>query len=1013
MKQLLLIDSLLEIMISTKSHFMKKTASKNKELLGITIFLTALLSVFNSVARAEPQNVMQKITRQITGVVKDIHGEPIPDVYVLIKGQTGGTTTDNDGKYMLNVTGDVTLMFSSLNYHPKEISTKRDNVINATLISREQHLEEVVVTGFNTVERRHLASSIESVDIEKVQRRPVFKLQEAFAGTVSGVVLSQGSNAPGDAGSIAIRGVGTLKGSSPLVIVDGVEQNLSDIDLNQLKSITVLKDASAASLYGSKGANGVIIIETLRGNPGDFNVRLHAWSAVQFQTDTPDFVNSANYMILNNEAKTLQNQTLLYTQAQIDAALSGQGPNVNWWDLIMQRRSNAHNINANISGGGGVGTFNLMLGYITEKGLNRHDGTNKLSTRFNSNININERFIIQADFYAHRLRVDRLMYDDGSTNGVYNMAFKMNPTQEVYYPDTGLNIPNHYMLHNGSLNPVAVINEGGARHNLHDRMTLNIRPRYYITRSFNLAADISYLMTKSSYKWQRQTFRFYDGNGAPLDMWAHEVGSSQGVSVSQLTGRFLANYEKSLRNGKDMLYLIGGAEVMDYTYTDYRQVSKASFFGKVNYSWDERYLLEAILRGDGSSKFAPGHQWGLFYSVSLAWNVHNESFFRSLVKRNIINNLKFRISYGKIGNEDTEPYLWQETVNTWGWTMRIPNPEFTWEKQKQLNFGFDLSTLGNRLSVTFDIYRKHSYDLIYDKFPAPPLTGANTLETAMNIGEVDNKGWEISAQWSDRIGSNFRYQIGFMLFDNKNIVQKAGYTKDAVLIFKDNADMIWYRGVPIENYYGYTTDGYFQSQQEIDNTPAKLANTRVGDIKYVDLNGDGVINDGDKVILGTPLPRYNYSISVDLGYKGWDFSVLATGIGKRDGRLGGLEGMPVVVDGSTNALGTPRTYYMENRWTPENPNSRFPRIWTGTSTNQYLSDVWISDASYFRIKSLQLGYTFKKVTQGISNLRLYFNAQDFLTITKWEGLEPERYWGGNGTYPKMATYSVGVQVTFF
>lgn len=997
---------------------MNKNQMKNKkrthQLLSLLLFIgISFLVTVPNVVHAVPLDVQQEIRKQISGTIKDRQGNPIIGAYVLVKGQTGGTTSDEDGKYAINVTGDVTLVYSYIGFHPIERSTKGESVINIVLVEDDQDLNEVVITGYNTVERKHLASSIEAVDIDKVQRRPVFKLQEAFAGSVSGVVLNQGSNAPGDAGSISIRGVGTLKGSTPLVVIDGMEQSMSDIDLNQIKSITVLKDASAASMYGSRGANGVIIIETLRGNTGEFKVSLHSWAAIQSQTDKPDFVGAADYMTLNNEAKRLQNQTLLYTQDQIDAASRGEGANVDWWDAIMQRKASAYNFNANISGGGGVGTFNLMLGYLTENGLNKKDGTDKFSARFNTNINIDERFIIMADFYAHRLAVNRLMANDGSTNYLYNQAYKMNPTQEIFYPDSDFGIAKHYMLHNGNINPVATMNESGQRNNLHDRITLNIRPRYYILPEFHIAADLSYMMNKSSSKWERQTFRFYDGNGAPVDMWGHSVGSSQGVSESQITGRFQANYEKDLRDKKDKLYIVGGSEIMDYTFTDFRQISKASFFGKVNYSFDDRYLLEATVRSDGSSKFAPGHQWGVFPSMSVGWNAHNEAFFKNNINQDIISNLKFRFSYGKIGNEDVDPYLWQEKVNTWGWTMRIPNPDFTWEKQKQWNVGLDFAALRNRLNITADIYGKQSYDLIYASFPAPPLTGAHVLETAMNIGEVDNNGWEVSLKWTDKIGENFRYQLGAMLFDNKNEVKKAGYTADDVLVFKDNADKIWYRGVPVDNYYGYTTDGYFQSQEEINNTKAKMPNTRVGDVKYIDRNDDGIINDDDKVILGSPLPRYNYAVSIDLGYKDWDFSVLGTGVGKRDGRLGGLEGMPVIVDGSTNALGTPREYYMKNRWTPENPNSRFPRVWTGASTNQYLSDVWISDASYFRIKSLQLGYTFKKVTEGISNLRLYFNAQDFLTVTNWEGLEPERYNGGNGVYPKMATFSVGVQVTFF
>ena len=493
--------------------------------------------------------------------------------------------------------------------------------------------------------------------------------------------------------------------------------------------------------------------------------------------------------------------------------------------------------------------------------------------------------------------------------------------------------------------------------------------------------------------------------------WSNSVGAEQGVSVSQLTARALVNFQKDLREGKDKIYVVAGTEAMSYNYTDYREETKASFFTKWNYSFDNRYLLEATFRSDGNSKFAPGNQWGFFPSGSIGWNMHNEGFMSSLRKNKIINVFKPRISYGKIGNENVAPYLWQEIVNTWGWMMRVPNPNFTWEKQKQLNVGVDIKMLNNRLSVTADAYDKYSYDLIYSNFPVPPLTGSHTLTSSVNIGEVRNKGWEVSGSWSDKIG-DLSYTVKGMLFDNKNEVLKAGYSTSDTLIFKDNPDKIWYKGIPIDNYYGYKTDGFFKDQADIDAAKAKMPNTLPGDIKYRDQNGDGIINDKDKVFLADPFPHYNYSVNVDLAWKRWDFSVLGQGVGKRTARLTGQEGYPILVDGSANNLGAPRQQYMDNRWTPETPNSRFPRVWTGTSTNTDLSDVWLSDASFFRIKTLQLGYNIPKLGKHLRNARIYVNAQDAITFTKWEGLEPERN-GGGGNYPRMATYSVGINVTLF
>ncbi|HEY0772390.1 MAG TPA: SusC/RagA family TonB-linked outer membrane protein, partial [Sphingobacteriaceae bacterium] len=579
--------------------------------------------------------------------------------------------------------------------------------------------------------------------------------------------------------------------------------------------------------------------------------------------DLPNFVNSADYMRLNNEARSMQNQSRLFTESQIDSASRGLYTNTNWLDAVMQQRSYSHNTTASISGGGGVGSFNLMLGYITENGLNTYEGTEKFSARFNTNINIADKFVLLADFYAHRLQVDRLYANDDG-HGLYQIAWRMNPAQSVYYNSE---LPEHYFLHN-NLNPVASISRGGIYNAMHDRSTINLRPRYYINKNLSLNGNVSYMVNKSANKHKRETFKFFDGDGKPVTTWDNSVGAEQGTSVSQLTARTTVDYERNLRKSKDKIYLIAGSEIMNYTYTDYREISKASFFGKVNYSFDNRFLLEGTVRSDGSSKFAPGYRWGLFPSGAIAWNLHNENFMSPITESGAINNLKLRVSYGLIGNENVAPYLWQEDVNEWGWTMRVPNPTFSWEKQKQGNLGLDLTALKNRLNFTAEVYKKHSYDLIYSNFPVPPLTGSNSLESSVNIGEVENSGWELSASWKDKAG-DFSYSVGGMLFDNKNKVLKAGYEAGDTLIFKGNSDKIWYKGTAIDNFYGYQSNGYFQNQAEVDATVAKLPNTLPGDIRYIDQNSDGIINDEDRVYLGDPFPHLNYGINVGLNFKRW------------------------------------------------------------------------------------------------------------------------------------------------
>ncbi|MFC3197382.1 SusC/RagA family TonB-linked outer membrane protein [Parapedobacter deserti] len=946
--------------------------------------------------------------RTIQGTVRDEDGTPLASANVLVKGSTVGAITDSKGNYQIIINEESTLIFSLMGFQTVEVNTQNRTTIDVILQQETTGLEEVVVTGYSTIERRHLASSVAEIDMDRVVNRPIFKLEEAFSGTLPGVTMMQGNNLPGSVpGTISIRGISTLQSQAPLVIVDGMEQSLTDIDPNQIKSISVLKDAASASLYGSRGANGVIIIETKRGQTGQFKVDLHSWTALSDPIDQPNFVGAADYMRLNNEARGMQGQSLLFSDGDIAKAASGELPSVDWLDAVMQRRAHSHNTTASISGGGGVGAFNLMLGYLTDNGLNHGEGAEKFSARFNTNINMADKFVLLADFYAHRLQVDRLMANTNG-NGLYENAWKMNPTQQIFYDSDR---ENHYILHN-NLNPIASILHGGIRNNVHDRSTINLRPRYFISPNFSLDGNVSYMINKSAWKQKRETFRFYDGDGKPTEIWTNSVGADQGISESQLTARANINYEQSLRKNKDKLYLIAGTEVMTYNFTDYREINKASFFGKLNYAFDERYLLEVTARSDGSSKFAPGHRWGLFPSAALAWNAHNERFMAGLRESGAINNLKFRFSYGLIGNEDVAPYLWQEVVNNWGWVMRVPNPQFSWEKQKQWNVGMDITALASRLNLTAEVYRKHSYDLIYESFPVPPLTGANVLESSVNIGEVENKGWEIAARWSDRVG-DLTYAVGGMLFDNQNRVLKAGYSTGDSLVFKDNADKIWYRGIAIDNYYGYQSNGYFQTQEEVDATAAKLPNTLPGDIRYVDRNGDGIINELDRVDLGDPFPHMNYSVTLDLRYKRWDFSMLGQGVGKRTQRLRGMEGYPVLMDGTNNSLGTPRQEYVENRWTPDNPNSRFPRVWTGNSSNAVLSDVWLSNAAYFRVKTIQIGYTIPNIGGSIRNVRFYLNAQDALTFTRWEGLEPERddRFTGNGAYPRMASYSVGIKAT--
>jgi TonB-linked SusC/RagA family outer membrane protein len=949
--------------------------------------------------------------RVIKGKVTDSNDKPLIGVIVGVKGTQNGTYTNNDGHYKIQIKKkNAVLIFSFIGYQQVTIKTKsyNKNTINVTLRQKTIGLNAITVFGYNQIESSHVASSVAEVNMNQIHTKNFTKMQQALSGTVPGVVMTQTSNFPGDVpGTIHIRGISSLENTSPLVLVDGIEESLTDLDPDNIQSITVLKDAASAALYGARGANGVIIVKTKRAKANQFKMQLNSSVSFHDPIRQPHFVNSANFMKLRNEAKKLQGEAIPFSQHQIEMAEKGEWGSVNWLDKIEQQRAYNQNSQVNIMGGGDVGTFALMLGFKSDQGMDPFQGQEMFTARFNTNINVSNGFTLLADFYARRLKVNSLHAQ--SRNDIFAAAWRMQPTDSVFYPGS----KNHYQLHNGEINPVAAINVGGQAHSLYDRITLNLRPRYKINDNVSLRGNVSYMVNKSASKYKRSTYKFVNQKGKPVKFWENAVGSSQGVSVSQFTTRGLVNYASNFRKGKDKLNLIVGTEAMLHTFTNFKEYSRASFFTKMNYSLaNDRYEFMASMRADGSSKFAPGHRWGYFPSGAFAWNVTNEGFMSGITATGTLTKMKLRFSYGYVGNENVAPYLWEPIVNNWGWSIRIPNPEFTWEKQNQGDIGIDLTMLNQRLNITADAYRKHSFDLIFGSYPVPPLTGSNSLESAVNIGAVKNEGWEFSAGWSDHIGRSFSYTISGMVFNNENKVLKAGPTKSDTLVFKGNPDKIWYRGISMNNYYGFETSGYYQSKKEIKDTKAKFPHTQVGDIKYIDQNNDGTLNTRDRINLGDMDPHFNYAIHINLSYKRWNFKASGTGVGRRLGRLGGLEGYPVLMDGQTDSYGTPRRYYMKHRWTPENRHSRFPRVWTGASPNAKLSNVWLSNAAYFRVTLLEIGYTFPVVGKNIKNLRLYINAQDPFLFTPWEGLDPERN-GGNGQYPRMRGITFGVNATIF
>ena len=1014
----------------------------------LALFLLTLLPLFSLNANAQ--------TIAVSGTVSDNTGT-LPGVIITVKGTNTGVSSDIKGNYTLKAPGNAVLEFKMIGYQTKTIDVNNQQTINIKLEMDNKSLDEVVVVGYGSQKKINLTGSVSTISGDELTQRPVVNVTTMLEGLAPGVAVTQGSGEPGNEGaSVLIRGVGTFSGAgtSPLVLIDDVPGNLNDVNPSDIESISILKDASSAAIYGSRAANGVILVTTKKGKAGKMKIEYDvnygiAKATKLFQTVT----NSVQYMEMYNQARInsgLPDTSQMYSQADINAYAthpnSSLYPNTNWLNYIF-RSAPTQTHNLTFSGGNDKTTYDVNLGYSDEQGIMKGFDYQKYNIRTNIQSKVNDHITFGSNILL------KSGVRDGTSNGSEDMflsALSQAPTYGPYTTDgSGHYTFKAYPFEYNNKNPVAVLNDG-LYNDVNDYVTdiqgwLNVN----FTKDLSWYTKAAFNGTFTHYKTFGENIQEYyyttDQPGEIYDVnqglesqdyttfysnifsylkYQHSFGNHNlmiqgGWSLEQNTDE---NLEASRLNyvDNDLQEINAGSPSVESNGGDSDQWALESWFGRVDYNYKERYLLESNIRVDGSSKFAPGHQWGTFPSASAGWRVTEEPFIKGL-NLNWLNNLKIRGSWGQVGNQNingsnypyqallslTGAYSFDNQNLTTGVAQtQLNNLLLQWETTTMTDIGADID-LFNHFNVTFDWYNRVTSNILRQS----QITAVVGLSAPyVNDGTVDNKGVELAINYANSVkGGTFgglSYGFGLNLDHNTNKLVKYG----APDIYGNTINE---QGYPIGSFYMLKVAGIFQNAAEVSNSPKQYSdNTQPGDLKYVDANGDGVINDNDRVIIPGVVPKLNYSFNINTGWKGFDLRVFFQGV----------YGVKYFVD----SWGTipfvqgavPTTNWL-NAWTPTNPSTTMPRIYWGADAPQSItrpSTFFLQDGSYLRLKSLVFGYTLPaSMTKhfGVDRVRIYFSGDNLFTDTKYPGLDPER--GGSGdylTYPQNKVYSFGLNVTF-
>ncbi len=995
---------------------------------------------------------MQQII--IKGLVTDDKNQPAPGVTVVLKGTNNGTATDANGNYSLRVPdGNGVLEFSYIGYVRQEIPIQNRTTIDVKLTPDIKSMSEVVVVGYGTQKKVNLTGSVTALSGADVNWKPVGQVSAALQGVASGVTVKQNSGQPGeDQGTIRIRGIGTLNNNDPLVLVDGVQYNINDIDANDIASMSVLKDAAAASIYGVRAANGVILITTKRGSTGKAKVTYSNYFGWQEPARLSKFVGAKQFMQLANLMQQNSGAGALYSDAQIAAyddpnRDKDRYPDNYWLNEVLTGSGFQQSHSLGIGGGTENIKYQFSANYFDQSGLIKNMDYDRVTVRLNTDIKVAKNLTFSADISTRLGKQQEPQGQEGSSWFQFGTAARTNPLTANRYSD------GTWALVRGGNNPIRLQEEGGLYVYKNNLFTGNFKVDYEVIKGLTLTgmASVNYRSIYNSThnkalnyftdfpdnqtvltigqnnvtkEYQGNWFRNFQGFATyNKDLGQHSFKLMGGISRLSETNDILSGYRTNLPNGDIEQIDAGAANGQQATGTA-NTYALLSFFGRLNYAYREKYLFEANIRRDGSSRFAEDQRWGWFPSFSAGWRITGEEFMKDV---QFIDNLKLRASWGELGNDiifdqtgaltnypyqstyQYNSYPFGGTLNPAAGIFRYPNSGLTWETTRMLDFGLDLTLLKN-LDITFDYYKKNTEGILLF-LPIEPSVGLDPA--AQNAGKVQNTGWELSIAYQGQLGKAFKYNIGANLSDVRN---KITDLRGADRISRNNDFIYTARkaGLPIDGFYGYIVDGIFQSQQQVDQhaTPP-VTGTGPGDLIYRDVNGDKVVREGDEetggdmVYLGSDIPRYTYGINLGASYKGFDFTGFLQGVAKVSIQSLTMERAPNNTDWNFKPIHA-------DSWTPDNTDAAFPRL-VNTQQNYQSSSYWVRSGAYLRLKSLQFGYTLPKAwleKAGLARARFYVSGQNLLTFSGLPNdIDPEAP-NDSRYYPQVRTYTFGLNVEF-
>lgn len=1040
-------------------------------------------------------------SKKVTGNVSDAEG-PIIGASVVEKGNAGnGTVTDLDGNFVLNVKPGATIVITYIGYQKQEIVVGNQSNFNVTMKTDDKTLEEVVVVGYGVQKKKLVTGSTIEVKGDDIQKMNTTQVLGALQSQTPGVNIQAASGQPGDGFKISIRGAGTNGNTAPLYIIDGVAGDINNLNPADIERIDVLKDAASCAIYGSAAANGVILVTTKQGKQGKIQVSYDAnvgWANVYRM---PKMLTAKQYMEVMDQVRFNSGESgwdwkSIMGEDLYNSYMDGSNEGTNWVEAIRNKNAVTTSHSLNVTGGSDRSTFSMGAGYQYQDGVFGNVVKSDYR-RFTFRIN-SEHVIYRNDkgmdvvkigenvYYQHKQN-QGIQIGNQYSNELSNML-RSNPTIPMYNADGSYtkaeDLKNWIDNYNSySVNPIYKMLNQQSGHNKSINQNLHATGYLVIQPIKNLVYRGQLNYNQGTSTW-RAFLPVFDANRTNADYFRTEDKATNNMSTSwgwSTTNTLSYKFDLQKKHNFDVLVGTEYGESrpdfgfslnatssnsvfgdMTHAYMSYMKNNNAaavtgtpcddsrsmSYFGRINYNFDEKYMLSAIMRADGNSKFAPGKRWGYFPSVSAGWVISNEKFMAKTVSW--LDFLKLRAGWGQNGNAQTiNNFQWQGAFafNTSSYytfngnpdqyvsgaaPSRLPNEDLTWETSEQLNIGLDARFLSGRLGFTLDWYNKKTKDLLV-AVPVDPTTGFSTQ--MKNAGTVENKGVELSLSWNDKIGKDFQYNVGWNMSYNHNEVTEVKsnqkYNNGGNDLLAQNTGYMarFEEGHPIGYFWGYKTEGVMQNEADVQayldkNCKGNAANSKQGtgikpgDLKFVDVNGDGVVNDDDKTELGDPHPDVTMGISLGASYKGFDLSV--TGFGAFGQQV--ARSFRKFTDGEYENFTTEVYDY----WHGEGTSNKYPLLahMNAGPNWQTISDIYIENASYFRLQNLTVGYDFTKIWKSspFQQLRLYFAAQNLFTITGYKGMDPENgtaigsdSWVTGvdvGNYPQPRTYMVGVNVKF-